>query len=174
MDKRDVVKTFNPQNIPDLPQLSSKTALMVYIKAVGRGVPKHGAEIYSLAHGDFMEYAQYFCSKNTKLRAGGKRLGLWRGKPSSCISRDNKCLGFLTSGGASFTHGNRVGFGLCAADKLYRAFQYAAIQTPLVKSSFSNFSNKDIDNMLTLVFFKNPDSIQLRVASLIVVRSPTV
>ena len=174
MSKREEIPIFNPHNIPDLPQLTCKTALMVYIKSIGRGVPKHGAEVYSMSDNDFMEYARHYSSRSTRVRADGKRLGLWRGKLSSHMSPGNKCLGFLTSGGASFTHGNRIGFGLCAADKLYKAFRYAAIHVPSIDVIRSNVSNRDVENMLTLVLFKNPNSRQLRVGSLIVVRSPTI
>lgn len=71
---------FNPTDIPALSSLSTNTATTVFLQAVGRGVPKQGAEIYSLSRYDYLQYLHHSSQKSKVVRADGKRFGEWRGK----------------------------------------------------------------------------------------------
>lgn len=171
---------FSSENIPALPALAANTMVMIFLQTTARGTPQAGAELYSLSPEDYSMYILYETRKRMDVRLDRKRVGRWNGKSFDTIdASQNNYIGLLTSGGPSHVSGHRIGMGVCAADKLYSALQLAARIAPPILASLNhdngsrmlggerkmNTSSVAIqENLLKLVFFRNPRSAHLRVA----------
>lgn len=174
-------RKFDVADIPELPKLISPTCIQIRIEAVGRGVPQSGAEIYSLTAKDYLSYLYYSQNKATAVRSDGSRLGYWQGKSvSALVVGENLRVGVLTSGGQSWTTGARVGLGVCNAEVIYQLNRSTVSIVSSVHAKFLeehgkiNGSCDSIgDELLRIVFFKNPYSKILRVAKFSPVAAPT-
>jgi hypothetical protein len=177
----DSGEEFDVADIPELPKLSNPTCIQFRIETVGRGVPQPGAEIYSLTAEDYLLYLFYSQNKATAVRSDGSRLGFWHGKSySDLVVGRNLRVGVLTSGGQSWVTGARVGIGVCNAEVIYHVNRSAASIVLSVHAKFLEEHGKINgpcdsirDELLSIVFFKNPYSKQLRVAKFSPIVAPT-
>ena len=179
----NINEKYVSSSIPKLPLLSRHTALMVLLKSIGKGVPKHGALLYSLSRSDYLLYLTHSLMKRNPKRLDGRRVASHNGiafYPSN-VSHDglvdtdiNSCIGILTNGNTSHLSGSHIGIGLCSAEALYNVLRNAAITIPEVLGEYFKSqpehvgkSSNLLEEMLQLVYYKNNSSGKFYIASFV-------